>query len=109
MANRYAKLKSARKDTHAWEITVADLLDCWEAQRGHCALTGRLMTAFYDGKTSDDQVSVDRIRPDLGYIPTNIQLVCYRANMMKHTLTDGMFVHWCQQIVEHKQQRRQAG
>lgn len=100
MRNRYTKLKSARKKDFEWSITLDDLMALWWEQKGRCALSGRLMTAFYDGAHSEDQLSVDRIRPDMGYIPNNVQLVCYRANMMKHTLSNPMFVHWCKQIGE---------
>ena len=102
MADRHAKLKSNRIQKFAWEIDVTDLLDLWREQKGRCALSGRLMTAFYDGTRREDQVSVDRICPDIGYLPNNIQLVCYRANMLKHTLSQPNFIHWCRQIVEYQ-------
>ena len=102
MADRYARLKSNRIKQFDWEIVVADLLHLWREQKGRCALSGRLMTAFYDGTRREDQVSVDRIRPDIGYLPNNIQLVCYRANMLKHTLSQPNFIHWCRQIVEYQ-------
>ena len=102
MADRYAKLKSNRIQKFQWDIEVSDLLYLWHEQKRRCALSGRLMTAFYDGTRREDQVSVDRIRPDIGYLPNNIQLVCYRANMLKHTLSQPNFVHWCRQIVEYQ-------
>jgi hypothetical protein len=56
-----------------WEITAQDLIYLWEKQAGRCAISGV-------------------------YTPQNIQLVCYRINIMKHTLSEDMFYWWVKTI-----------
>lgn len=57
------------------------------------------MTHHVDGRgTKDFNASIDRINPDLGYTPQNIQLVTYRVNIMRHTLSVDMFWWWVKNI-----------
>lgn len=88
--------KSKRSGTEvAFHITVEDLIDLWEAQEGRCALSGVLMTHHKDGQGRKDfNASMDRIIPDRGYILGNVQLVCDRVNLMRHTLSMDMFYWW---------------
>ena len=41
---------------------------------------------------------IDRINGEEGYTFHNIQLVCYRINIMKHTLSEDMFYWWVKTI-----------
>ena len=62
------------------------------------------MTYHKDGGGKRDlNASIDRIDPDIEYIVTNIQLVCSRANMMKHTLKEDELYWWAKNIVESKE------
>jgi hypothetical protein len=45
-------------------------------------------------------ISIDRVNPHKGYIASNMQLVCHRVNIMKHTLMEEDFWWWCKNIVE---------
>ena len=57
------------------------------------------MTHHVDGRgTKEFNASIDRINPDLGYAPQNIQLVAYRVNIMRHTLSVDMFWWWVKNI-----------
>ena len=51
----------------------------------------------------DLNVSIDRIDPDIDYLVTNIQLVCLRANTMKHTMKEDELYWWAKNIVECKE------
>lgn len=93
------RLKSQRRKTHEWDVTPEDLWALWEAQGGKCAFSGVNMTHHVDGRgTKDFNASIDRINPDLGYTPQNIQLVAYRVNIMRHTLSVDMFWWWVKNI-----------
>lgn len=83
------------------EITVQDLIDCWEKQKGLCALSGILMKhSIYSGKI-ETNVSVDRIDSNIGYTKDNIQLVCSCINKMKSTLSVEQFIDICNKIVKY--------
>tara|TARA_R110000744_G_scaffold216059_1_gene334854 strand:- start:32 stop:502 length:471 start_codon:yes stop_codon:yes gene_type:complete len=100
----YSQLKYSRKKKNPemeWAIEPEDLIALWKKQKGRCALSGMLMTYVKDGTGRKElNVSIDRIHPHRGYIASNMQLVCHRVNIMKHTLTEGEFWWWCKNIVE---------
>jgi hypothetical protein len=61
------------------------------------------MTHAKDGEGKKDlNVSLDRINPNEGYKPGNIQLVAYRVNIMKHSLSEDLFLWWCENVVNQK-------
>ena len=104
----FGQLKHARtkkKDKKVeWDIELEDVLELWEKQKGKCALTGLFMTYHKDGSGNRDlNASIDRIDPDINYVITNIQLVCSRANMLKHTLKEDELYWWAKNIVESKE------
>tara|TARA_B100000212_G_scaffold193853_1_gene146198 strand:- start:1330 stop:1812 length:483 start_codon:yes stop_codon:yes gene_type:complete len=107
LKNLYSHLKSSRTKDHpevVWDIEVEDLVAIWEAQAGRCALTGLIMTYHKDGQGKKDlNVSIDRIDPNIWYIPNNIQLVCSRVNILKHSLSEDLLYWWCKNIVEYKE------
>jgi hypothetical protein len=82
-----------------YSITIEDLVDLWEKQEGQCALSNVFMTHHKDGSgTKEYNASIDRINGNKGYTPDNIQLVCYRINMMKSTLSEDLFYWWVKNI-----------
>ena len=100
---KHARTKKKNKKVE-WDIELEDVLELWEKQNGKCALTGLFMTYHKDGSGNRDlNASIDRIDPDVKYIVTNIQLVCSRANMMKHTLKEDELYWWAKNIVESKE------
>lgn len=104
LRNLYTKSRSAvvtknRTKDHVWEITADDLIDLWEKQGGRCALSGVYLTHHIDGSGHKEyNASLDRISQDIGYTTTNIQLVCYRVNILKHTLPEDMLFWWIKTI-----------
>ena len=108
LTRSFGQLKHARmkkeKSKKGWEITLEDVLELWELQKGRCALTGLFMTFHKDGSGRRDlNVSIDRIDPDVEYLVTNIQLVCNRVNTMKHTMKEEELYWWAKNIVECKE------
>jgi len=104
----FGQLKHARtkkeKVKVGWDIELEDVLELWDKQEGRCALTGLFMTYHKDGAGKKDlNASIDRINPEIEYLVTNIQLVCSRANMLKHTLREDELYWWAKNIVEFKE------
>ena len=82
-----------------YEITPEDVIALWEKQDGRCAISGVYLTHHIDGSGKKEyNASIDRICGDKGYTIHNIQLVCYRINIMKHTLSEDMFYWWVKTI-----------
>ena len=82
-----------------WDITPEDLVNLWEQQEGKCAISGVYLTHHKDGTgTKEFNASIDRKSGDKGYALHNVQLVAYRINIMKHTLSEDMFYWWVKTI-----------
>ena len=96
------KARSARRNApFPFAIDTDHLCELWERQNGKCALSGVHMTHHRDGSGRKDfNASMDRVIPDLGYVPGNVQLVCDRVNTMRHTLSMDMFYWWVKCIHE---------
>jgi len=96
---KYAVNKGARKEHVEWRIAVDDLVALWAKQEGRCAISGVVLTHHKDGSGRKDfNASIDRINNDRSYSPDNIQLVCFRVNIMKHNLSEDMFHWWVRTI-----------
>ena len=100
----YNSLKNKRKGKCDWDLLPEDLYDIWDEQLGRCALSGNYMTWQKGEGQMDLNASIDRISPSGPYKRTNIQLVCYRINIMKHVLTDHELYWWCKNIVTNKEE-----
>ncbi len=96
-------LAKSRAKRIGWEFTIAykDLLVLYDRQRGKCALTNRLMTHIAGQGRIATNISIDRIDSCLGYIPDNVQLVCYVVNGMKSNLPQNEFVQLCMEVTEN--------
>lgn len=46
-------------------------------------------------------VSIDRIDSSIGYLPSNIQLVDKRINMLKNILPQDEFIDLCKLVANH--------
>lgn len=95
-----SKVTTGNRPAHIdWRITVDDLVALWKKQKGRCAISGVILTHHKDGSGHKEfNASLDRISPEFGYVPENIQLVCYRVNIMKHNMTEDMLYWWVRTI-----------
>lgn len=62
----------------------------------HCPILGiELDYEQIEGRTRDNSVSFDRINPNLGYIPGNVQILSWRANRIKNdgTAEEHLLIH----------------
>ena len=85
-----------------YKLTLEDLQKVWEEQKGRCALSGVFLTHHRDGDGNKEfNASIDRIDPNGSYTKNNIQLVAYRVNMLKHTLSEDMFYWWIKNIHDY--------
>ena len=104
LRNLYSQSRSGNKNGSKnrgleWALTPEDLITLWERQEGKCALSGVYLTHHKDGSgRKDHNASIDRISGDKGYVFHNVQLVCYRINIMKDTLSEDMFYWWVKTI-----------
>lgn len=103
-----SNLLSKSRDTNrkrrftGYEVTLDQLVELWETQDGRCAISGVVLTHHNDGSgLKDFNASIDRIDSTLGYIPGNVQLVAYRANMLKQALSSDMLYWWVKTIYQH--------
>ena len=102
--NLYTQLKSTRRDSGLeWEINYEFLISVWELQKGKCALSGLNMTWHKGSGKTHFNISIDRKNPELGYLPSNVQLVCVCVNLMKQSLNDVDFIWWCKTIIDNKE------
>lgn len=90
-----------RKAMHAEsELTTEILLKKWNDQQGLCAVTRIPMTRLRGaGHSVLTNVSFDRIDSNIGYIESNVRLVCKAVNYMKHAMTDQEMLEWCRAIL----------
>jgi 5-methylcytosine-specific restriction endonuclease McrA len=88
---RYEVQSGTRRTSRAdltWHINQAHLYNLYHKQEGKCALSGQRMTWLTGQGKVDTNISLDRIDPEKGYEPDNIQLITYRCNIMKHDLKE---------------------
>lgn len=87
-------------------ITLQDLKNQWDKQKGICPYTGWKMnispTSKWDKKIKDmNQASVDRIDSSRGYILGNIQFVCMIANFAKNSFSDKDLIEFCTAVYKN--------
>jgi hypothetical protein len=83
-------------------VTEEYLTKLWNVQGGKCAITGHIMSRLAGhGNSSvlETNASIDRIDSNKGYVPGNVQWVCWRVNRMKGAMDYESFVQWCETVV----------
>jgi hypothetical protein len=75
-AKHRAKLKGVPFSITVSDIVIPDV----------CPALG-ISIARSTGRASDDSPSLDRIVPELGYVPGNIAVISHRANRLKNDAT----------------------
>jgi len=66
----------------------------------YCCLSGIDLSLDLTKSLRDQNLSVDRIDPNRGYEPDNIQLVDKRINMMKQSFSNDEFIELCCKVAE---------
>lgn len=76
----------------------ADLVyQLYKSQEGKCVYTGEAFTLI---KGHPGNLSIDKIKPDLGYVAGNLQLVCWAINRAKGDLSEETFLSMCKVVHE---------
>ena len=81
-------------------ITPQDLQNLYN-KNNNCALSGISLEIDLTKSLVKQNLSVDRIDPEKGYTPDNIQLVDKRINMMKQSLSQKEFIELCCKVADH--------
>lgn len=89
--------KKAAKRNIIFSIKKSHLQIAYDKQRGICPLTG-IKLRFAPGLNMRN-ASLDRIQPSKGYVPGNIRLVCWWANIARSNMTDVQFRKWCRRAI----------
>ena len=81
-------------------ITVEDILELWETQRGLCKLSKIPMTITHGTNTSQNptKVSIDRIDSSIGYHIHNIQLITWQLNCGKSVWSNKQLIDLCKTV-----------
>lgn len=81
----HSRLKSsAKKRGIHFNLQLTDLYEL--SYPLTCPILG-IPLQFNRGKVQDNSYSIDRIDSSLGYVQDNIQVISYRANMLKNNAT----------------------
>lgn len=103
----WSKTKYAANNQRGLEFNITPdyLLELLIGQKGKCALTGWDLEFSRGGDfgsgTNPLSCFIDRKNNCLGYIPGNVQLVCWKANKIKNSLSDTEFKELCKAVANH--------
>jgi hypothetical protein len=89
--------KSAEKRKQEFTLTVNDIVDFWNKQKGICPYTGRKMELEAGHLNT---VSIERINSSVGYTKENTILVCQAINRMKSDFLFEDFFDLCSDVVK---------
>jgi hypothetical protein len=78
--------KRARERGLPFSITAADIKAAIPRD-GRCPVTRELFVRG-EGKVCQTSMTLDRIKPELGYVPGNIAVISHLANTIKQNCTD---------------------
>ena len=97
-----AKGRAVKKKLE-FNISLEFLKNLWMKQAGKCAITGLSMSHTVLSGRLKNNLSIDRINSNEGYITNNIQFVCTSVNIMKSTLTMNELKYYCNLILQHNE------
>ncbi len=82
-----------------WSLSREFIKALWEQQDGKCALSGfEFRPVEEKGKSTMFSPSLDRIRPDGGYVPGNVRLILHGLNSLKGQHTDEEVMAVCKGV-----------
>lgn len=92
-----SKSRNTKRSNTPFDIDLDYMYTLWNYQKGLCALTGYPMVI--DGHTNL-RLSIDKIKPNLGYTKGNVQWTIFSANRAKGDLSSKDFIKMCKMIIE---------
>jgi len=80
-SNLYVAANKCRDNGIPFEVTVEDLMPVPLT----CPVLGIKLDWYKDGRGgADESPSIDRLEPDVGYVPGNVSVISQRANRIKN-------------------------
>jgi hypothetical protein len=70
-----------------------------------CALTGMKITLNRNARYGRQTASLDRIDPEVGYVPGNIQWVHKDVNRLKQNFTEPYLLRLCELIIKERKRK----
>lgn len=104
---RSARTRSKTGAKRKVGITLQDLKDQWESQKGTCPFTGwKLVLPITSSRWPDpceekDKASIDRIDNNLGYVKGNVQFIAQMANWAKNRFKKDDVIVFCKAVAAH--------
>lgn len=84
-------LKDPKRISKGFNLDYTFIIELYNKQNKKCAITGIEMTTLKGKGLYFSNVSIDRIDPTIGYLKSNVQLVCFWANQAKSNLDNTQF------------------
>ena len=78
-------------------ITMEHMLELWKQQNGRCKYTGQ---ELFIEKEHPATLSIDKIKPELGYVEGNVQWVAWAVNRAKGDLDEDTFLRMCAAVTK---------
>ncbi len=100
---RAATSRSKKKNIEC-TISYSFMENLYYKQGGVCAKTGVVLTPSTGkgiGNKSPYTISIDRIDPTIGYIESNVQLVCWWYNVSKATWSDNTVLDFSIRVISY--------
>lgn len=98
-----AKDRAKKYDQPEPDIDRDYLYQLFKDQQGRCALSGVIMKIEKGAVTC---LSLDKIKPEQGYIKGNVQWVAWAVNRAKGDMEEDVFLDMCRQILEYQKVQR---
>lgn len=92
-----ARTNNKRYPERKFTIDADYMYQLWKDQKGMCYLTGIPMVVK---KLEPDNLSIDKIKPELGYVKGNVKWACWAANRAKGEMPIETLVSMCKRILE---------
>lgn len=100
MARLKAKSRCASSNI-PFDIESSELVGLYEQNGGRCSLSGLPFKQTSNrGQAGMFSISLDRVRPELGYVSGNVRLILNCLNAMKGTETDEELIVVCKHVAE---------
>jgi hypothetical protein len=103
----YKELRyEAKRRGHEFSVSKNYLDQLLKNQKYQCFFSGRQLITpplNHGQKRGQYNLSLDRLDPNKGYIPSNLAWVDKNINMSKQSLSSIEFIHLCRMVVEHNE------
>lgn len=102
LARRRAKVQKV-----PFDIDTSFMKEMWVNQSGRCALSGREFSLEYEkeGRAHQNGPSIDKIKPELGYVKGNVRLVTYQVNTALSNFGDEELIKLVEDIKKFKESK----